>query len=105
MSSGAPQVSILGLLLFNILVTWTAGLSAPSAHFLLTPHCVVQLAHWREGMPARGIWTGMRWAYVNFMRFEAKCKVLTPGNNKQYSLCKEWFESSSAEKDVESVSG
>lgn len=48
----------------------------------------------------------MRWAYVNFMRLEAKCKVLTPGNTKQqYRLCKEWFESSSAEKELEGVSG
>jgi len=41
-------------------VTWTVGLSAPSAGLTMTPSCVVQSTHWTEGMPSRGTWIVLR---------------------------------------------
>ena len=46
--------------LTSLLATWTVGLSVPSASLLMTPSCVVWLTLWREGMPSRGIRTGLR---------------------------------------------
>ena len=46
--------------LTSLLATGTVGLSVPSASFPMTPSCVVQLTCWREEMPSRGSWTGMR---------------------------------------------
>jgi len=57
--SGVPQVSVLGCSV-SLSVTWTVGLSAPSASLSTTPSCVVWLTRWREGMPFRRILTGRR---------------------------------------------
>jgi len=59
--SGVPQGSVLGLMLFNSLsATCAVGPRAPSACLQTTPSCVMWLTCWREGMPSRGTWTGLR---------------------------------------------
>ncbi|GAB0190531.1 hypothetical protein GRJ2_001518400 [Grus japonensis] len=68
----------------------------------MTPSCVVQSTHWREGMPSRGTLTG--WRGGNRMKFnKAKRKILHMGQHNakhNYRLGEEWIESSHEEKDL-----
>ena len=41
-------------------LTWTVGLSAPSASLPMTPSCVVQSIFSRKVLPSRWTWTGLR---------------------------------------------
>jgi len=91
--------------LTSLSATRIVGLGAPSASLLMPPSCVVQLTHWREGMPSRGTLTG--WSSGNIMKLnKAKCKVLHMGwgNPKhKHRLGREWTESSPEEKDFRVV--
>jgi len=63
--SGMPQGSLLDqCCLTSLLLTWTVGLSAPSASLPMTPIHVVQSTHWKEGMPSRKTLTGLRGGLV-----------------------------------------
>ena len=61
-------------------MTWTVKLSAPSASLLSALSCVMQLTHWKEGMPSRGTLTGLRgapvWTSLFWFGLD-KCKVPT----------------------------
>ena len=85
----------------SLSVTWTVRLSAPSASLLKTPSFVVWSTCWREGMPSRGTWTGLRggpvWTSWSSTRPSARfCTWVTaiPRRNRP-----EQTESSPGEKD------
>ncbi|GAB0180922.1 hypothetical protein GRJ2_000557500 [Grus japonensis] len=69
----------------------------------MTPSCVVWSTHWREGMPPRGTWTGLRGPCKLHEVQQGKVKVLHMGQGNpkhNYRLGEEWIESSPEEKDV-----
>ena len=59
-TSGIPQGSILGLVVFIIFNYDIERLSAHSSSLLMTPSCVVHLTFQRKGMSSRGNLTGLR---------------------------------------------
>lgn len=99
MMSGGPQGLVLGPALFNIFV---GGMDRGTASLLTTPSSMVQLTCWREGLPSRRTWTGLRGISASLMKFsKATCKFEHLGQDSpkhQYRLGREKIEMRSWEK-------
>ena len=74
--------------LISLLVTRTVRLNAPSASLLTTPNWVMWLTHWREEVPSRGTWIGLRsglmqtsWNSMGLTARSCRCVGTIPSKN------------------------